>query len=452
MPAMTRPPATPELTHVRRASPGARTRRDRAPGAALVFTVTPWVTRPTVWLLLTGLSVLSAVLAGVHGGGYSWHYFAQGAWLLTHPGLPGGGLHLYASHPELQIGPLALLAAVPGQLVPVQASLLLAAVVLTALGLALLWLLTLVRAQLTGRDTGSGRLLLIGACLLPVWSQLAVRYIHLDDALALGFGVLALYALVRRQGALLGAALAAAVDAKPWALGFAVLLWVLPAPQRRRGMLVGAALVVVAWLPFLLADSRTLQVGRFTIANAADSALRALGVGDPVTPPWDRPAQLLLGVCCAAVAVRHRQWRLVLLAVVTSRLLLDPQTHPYYSAGLLVAAAAADLLASRRTVPWWSIGCAGWVAIDAVTSAVVSPAVSGTIRAGFCVAVLVSICLTRGTRTARTSRRRPGSDRPAGQPGFAAEAVEVSWNSGSARGSSSVNRVGFALASESRPP
>ena len=32
------------------------------------------------------------------------------------------------------------------------------------------------------------------------------------------------------------------------------------------------------------------MIGRFTIETAADSALHALGVHDPATPPWDRPA------------------------------------------------------------------------------------------------------------------------------------------------------------------
>ena len=39
--------------------------------------------------------------------GQSWHFFAQGGRLLF-ANAPGAGLQLYATHPDLQIGPLAL--------------------------------------------------------------------------------------------------------------------------------------------------------------------------------------------------------------------------------------------------------------------------------------------------------------------------------------------------------
>jgi hypothetical protein len=39
--------------------------------------------------------------------GQSWHFFAQGGRLLF-ASTPGAGLRLYAAHPDLQIGPLAL--------------------------------------------------------------------------------------------------------------------------------------------------------------------------------------------------------------------------------------------------------------------------------------------------------------------------------------------------------
>ena len=39
--------------------------------------------------------------------GQSWHFFAQGGRLLF-ANAPGAGLQLYAAHPDLQIGPLAL--------------------------------------------------------------------------------------------------------------------------------------------------------------------------------------------------------------------------------------------------------------------------------------------------------------------------------------------------------
>src|SRR5689334_16208142 len=61
------------------------------------------------WWLLWPWALAWAVLQA-HQGGLSWHFFAQGGQLLLGSG-PGAGLQLYASHPELQIGPLALAAA-----------------------------------------------------------------------------------------------------------------------------------------------------------------------------------------------------------------------------------------------------------------------------------------------------------------------------------------------------
>ncbi len=76
----------------------------------------PWSRRQGWIVLIAWTAVWTAWNDRV--GGYSWHYFRDGAWLLSHPSVPGGGLHLYATHPQLQIGPLALLFAVPGQVLP----------------------------------------------------------------------------------------------------------------------------------------------------------------------------------------------------------------------------------------------------------------------------------------------------------------------------------------------
>lgn len=43
-------------------------------------------------------------------GGISWHYLRTGGELLF-GAAPGGGLAIYANHPELQIGPVSFLAA-----------------------------------------------------------------------------------------------------------------------------------------------------------------------------------------------------------------------------------------------------------------------------------------------------------------------------------------------------
>lgn len=370
------------------------TRVTRVPGSpavpGLLFAVRPGLSRRQAWWVLAVWTVLWAAW-DARGGGYSWHYFQDGAWLLTHPGVPGAGLHLYATHPQLQIGPLALLVAIPGQWLPPEIFRLLVEAGLAVLGLAMLRTLERTRAHLTGRPVPMTLLLGVGAVALPVWSQVATHYTHLDDALAMAFAVVALRAVVARRPLLLALALAAAADAKPWALGFAVLLVALPAEDRRQAALVTAAAVSAVWLPFVIADPQTLLIGRFTIDTAADSALRALGINDPTTPPWDRPAQLILGAVIGLLAVRRGRWALVPLAVVGARMLLDPQTYPYYSSGLLIAAAAADLLHPRRVRPVWTVALATWVSLDAVTSSALPPSVHSMARAVVCLTTLLAI-------------------------------------------------------------
>ena len=59
----------------------------------------PW------WVLWPWALAWVAFQAGM--AGQSWHFFAQGGRLLF-ANAPGAGLQLYATHPDLQIGPLTL--------------------------------------------------------------------------------------------------------------------------------------------------------------------------------------------------------------------------------------------------------------------------------------------------------------------------------------------------------
>jgi hypothetical protein len=340
--------------------------------------------RRKIWVFLACWTACWAVLAA-QGGAYSWHYFALGARLLTHPGAVGGGLHLYASHPELQIGPLALALAVP---LSAWGGATLAQVVLTAAGLLLLKVLVDLRARLTAFPVPPLLLLTGGMLVLPVWCQVATHFTHLDDALALAFCLAAIAAIVAGRPALTALALAASIDSKPWALGFVALIMVLPREQRLRAALLTGAGAAAAWLPFVVADPRTLQLGRFTIDNVGSSALRALGAHSANTPSWDRPLQLVLGLVVAAVCVHRGRWPAVPLAVVASRLVLDPQTYSYYSSGLLLATAVMDLLRPQRRLPLWTAGAAAWFLLDRYGSAALSPADLGMVRAAYCLAVL----------------------------------------------------------------
>ena len=366
-------------------------------------------TRRRVWLVLLSWTAIWSALA-TPGGGYSWHYFAQSAELIAHPDAAGAGLHLFARHPELQFGPVAMLAAVPLNALGPVLGRVGAQAVLALLGLLILHVLSTARQRLTGSRPPLTLVLSTGLLFLPVWCLVAVHFTHLDDALALGFVALAVLTIAARRPNATALLLAAAIDSKPWALGFAALTLVLPRSQRLRAAVLIAAGVALSWLPFLMADTGTIAVGRFSISNVGDSALNALGVHTASTPGWDRPAQILLGVLVAVICVRRGRWVAVPLAVIAARLLLDPQTYPYYSSGLLVATVIVDLLSTSRRLPVWSAAAAGWVIIDAAARALLPPAVGGDIRAVYCAGVLVALTLLPPPR--RSARAdRPDPDR-----------------------------------------
>jgi hypothetical protein len=304
----------------------------------------PW------WLLWPWTVAWSAVW--IMQAGVSWHFFAQGGRLLLGSGA-GTGLQLYAAHPDLQIGPLALAVAALAELLgpPAGAVVALSAMSLTGpLVLAGVWRLLPAADQLR-----RFRLLGAGLVFLPVWSELTTHFGHLDDLLALCFSVAAMHAVARRNPVWAALAVAAAADAKPWAAAFVPLLLALPRRQWLTAAAVLAGGLAVVWLPFLLADPRTLALVHFTIPNDPSSALRALGITAPRTPWWDRSAQLVLGLAGGALAVWRGRWQAVPLIALSARILLDPGVYAYYTAGVLLGTVVVDLVVARWRVPWATI-------------------------------------------------------------------------------------------------
>lgn len=324
------------------AAPGRIASSAAAVRGALARVAWPW------WVLWPWALAWVAFQAGM--AGQSWHFFAQGGRLLF-ANAPGAGLQLYAAHPDLQIGPLAL--AVSGVFQGLgpgngEATAIAAMSLTGPLILAAVW-----RLVPAGERQRRGRLLVAGLLFLPVWTELTTHFAHLDDLLALGFSVAALHAVARRHPVWAGLALAAAADSKPWAAAFVVLLLALPRRQWLPALAAFSGGVAVVWLPFLLADPRTVAaVSRFTIPNDRSSALRVLGIMDPRTPWWDRSAQLFLGMAGGAVAVRRGRWPAVLLVAVAARILLDPGVYAYYTAGALLGTIVVDLVVTRWRLPW----------------------------------------------------------------------------------------------------
>jgi hypothetical protein len=366
--------------------------------------------RRAIWL---GLWAWAALWALVHapGGGFSWHYFDLAARLITGTG-PAAGLHVYAAHPELQMGPLAMLAAIPLRAIAPGLGYVVAPALLTLTGPALLAVLVRAREAAHG-PISRPMLLLTGVFTLPVWAEVTTHYAHLDDVLAMAFGLAALVASRRNAPVWTGLLLAGAVDAKPWALGFGALLLVLAPPTRRLAAMVAAAGIAVVWLPFLLADPATLSLTHFTIDNVDDSALRALGVNTGSTPSWDRPAQLMLGAAAGVAAIRRGRWPLVLLMVLAVRLLLDPETYPYYSSSLVLAAAAADLLSGHRRLPLWTAACASWYTANELLLPFAPATALGVLRAAFCLALIAAALVRPRSTTAASGLPAGAASTPA---------------------------------------
>lgn len=337
-------------------------------------------------LLLSGWTAIwFAILA--RNGGIAWIFFVKGSSLLFTGNYNGhnrpGFLHLYASYPGLQIGPLAfgvaqaIRNAVPDQSVGPYQSVVLAQLIMSAMGLLTLVVIRRIalfaRPELAGRRDFRLTFLTGGAVFMIAWMELAVAYGHLDDSLALLLASAALLAAIKGHPVLTGLAIGLAADAKPWALIFLPVLllaggmtrWrspdqaALPIRANLRAWLLSAAcaaaVIAAAWLPFFVADPATVRALHYTIVNMPASSLHALGVNNLRTPHWDRQAQVILACVLALIAISRKRWPAVLLLGAGARIALDPGVHGYYTAGVMVGALLWDLLGSRRPAPIWSL-------------------------------------------------------------------------------------------------
>ena len=385
------------------------------------------------WLLLS-------VLFYAHRGGQSWHYFITGAQSMfcqVRPGIPCG-LHLYAQHPDLQIGPLSLMVAAGPTLLgggfPVART-----------AMALLGYLVLLLAERGARTASRAekvrlrrRVLLAGLVFFPAWADLSVAFGHLDDVLALVFTAIAVHSVANGRPRLVGWSLCLAMISKPWAVAFLPLALAAPRGQRIATALRAVVPTLLVMAPFVLADPGTLGASAFRIPNAPASALRVLGVTD-ATPPWDRPAQFALGILLGVLAVRGRRWQAVVMLAAASRILLDPQVYSYYTAGVLLGALIWDIQVRRgRTVPAWSWTV--FAALFACRYLPLPPPVLGDLRLAVCVVIILCALFLLDTlgwffparavatvpahagipqpRTAEDKPRRPGAA-PVGRSGDA---------------------------------
>ncbi|MEU5050084.1 hypothetical protein [Streptomyces sp. NPDC021096] len=371
----------------------------------------PQLSNRTHLLLLTAWAVLWFVIVEPSGG-FSWHYLRTGGELIY--GSSGdGGLNLYARHPELQMGPISFLVAGLFNPFPAEVGQVLAEAFMSVLGLVILVLAGRSAARhFLGTGTNHQRLrqrvLVAGLAFIPMWIEVAVRFAHLDDVLALFFTALAVYYLTRCNAAATGICMALALDSKPTALAFLPLLLALPKERWLRAGLWCVGLVAVAWLPFFVVDPQSFAAAKFTIPNSPASALRWLGGNTPVTPDWARPAQAALGLALGTIAVWRGRWAAVVLLGANARIVLDPSVYTYYTASVLLGTLLWDVCGQRRLVPWWS-----WIALIVLYGSVFmvpDESVKGLIRLGF-VAVSTAYVLFAPVRDRRDRNQHRPLDR-----------------------------------------
>lgn len=361
-------------------------------------------------MILVSALCLLVQLAGPHAT--AWHFFDDAAGLIVGDGPAGqaSGLHLYRDRPDLQFGPLSILVATPLSWFGPTVGSWLAMVLASAAGLLTLGLLLDAIDRLAPGFCATvprAVLLTAGTTLIVTWSDVAVRTAHIDDAIvlvALTAGI-RWCAAGRSQPAVLALAVAAA--AKPWAIMFAPLALVADGgtgfgrERRGRGLagwgslalpvgrvaLVGG-LALLTWLPFIVAEPKTLDTSDFTITNDPTSVLRALGVADAATPSWARPVQLLGGLTVVALLVVLRRWPAALMAGVAWRLLWEPGANRYYTVGLVIGALLVELLGRRGRLPWMTVLAAIVLELTAVPGFAAVP--GRTLRLVCVVAILVA--------------------------------------------------------------
>lgn len=369
-------------------------------------------------------------LQHLRGTGKDWHYFELGSELLFgqhHRYSPlAGGLHLYANYPELQIGPLSFLVATPFRILSRTDGRIAVALVCTAVAPALIYVLEQAARTVWHQDGRKSEellgmtVLLGGLVVVQSWSFLATVYAHLDDVLVLSACTGAVWAVARRRPWLVGTALGLALAAKPWGIVALPLVLALSGRDRWRATGIAGAITAVAWLPFVVGDPATLGALRPAVLTQPASVLHLFGLPLFDAPLWVRPVQLGAAVVVGMLAVARGRWGAVLLVGVAMRVALDPEVFLYYSAGLLLAALAWDLLRSPRPLPAWSL--VGFVLLNDAPVVISSPSGLAVLRLAVTAAAVGLVVLVPGAKAEDAAGlRQPGRAAGPAEAGPAAE-------------------------------
>lgn len=256
----------------------------------------------------------------------------------------------------------------------------------------------------------------VGGVIFALWVPFLKQYGHVDDAWVLALAVVALVLVQRDRRLAAAVVLGLAVAVKPW------IVFMLPITVRRDEVrsrrvlrpLVGVAVAAVFWGPFFLASTRTFAALRPTVALTPDSILTMLGFHDADIGTWLRMAQLGLAMVVVAVAVWHGRPAAALLGGVAVRLMFDPATWNYYTAGLVLGALVWDVAVSSSRVPWATM--AATVLVPPMWL-LPWPTVSAWMRAVACLAAVAVVIMPPRRPVAVPSeddhyRQPPWSSRP----------------------------------------
>jgi hypothetical protein len=351
------------------------------------------------WLLLVVAALLVSLRAVGHGHG-DWDFFVDASRRLVGDGvatLPKpGGLHLYASYPDVVTGPLTLLlvrATAPAGTTGSYAI----GVVLANL-LAVVALAFLERTAVLLDRARPATTLIAGLVVLVSWSELA-GYGHLDDAMALAAITAAFFGLGARRWLVVGLAIGLAIASKQWGVMFLPLAFVLPAPGRWRALATSIAIGALAWAPFVLAAPKMLAQRGLSQVVADDSVFGVFDYPRLQGPTWVRAAQIAGGLALVAVAVWRGRWPAAILVALAFRVLLDPATWTYYTAAVVLGACAWDLLGARRLIPAWTLGA--FFLLAEATVLVHDPVLRGWLRVIACLLALLPLLGPRMSQGAR---------------------------------------------------
>ncbi len=259
------------------------------------------------------------------------------------------GMRVYAERPNIQSGPLALLAVG----------------LLTDLGdwafplaVGILYIVAMVALFRTVAARERDLLVLgIGGLIALFWWRTFAFQGHLDDAAVITIAVLAVVAIERHRH--LGAAVAFgfALAIKPWAVFLLPIAMRPNDPWRRRVLMPCISLAIggLNWAPFLLASRDTMGGAKPTVWVAPDSVLRLITGSHSSMPTSMRLLQVTICLVAVAWVTLRGHAASALLLGVSLRLLLDGGTWPYYTAGLIVGALLWDVLESDYRLPWATI-------------------------------------------------------------------------------------------------